>query len=301
MQPMEKLQFGCTVIALPLYAVTLFFNYASSDSSLGIIPASASDVSEDFEVFITPDGWAFAIWGIIYLWLGVALVYALTQLCRRTEAGPVYVSPVTLPVAFWLLFFTNLALNIGWLFAWGYEEMTTALVLLVLLAASNVLTLVILHVRYYRAQFESPPPSYRENVLVKACVHNGLALYTTWTIIATLVNLDIVLVYISGGSNEVVSSAITGVLTAAIIVWLFLELTVLDKYTRWTITPGFVLVWALSAVFQKNYDIATGSTPAMLLIALVTACVALVGRLVTLVFYWRRDGGSGHMTVSSGK
>ena len=32
---LEKVQFACTVIALPLYAVTLFFNYASSDSSLG--------------------------------------------------------------------------------------------------------------------------------------------------------------------------------------------------------------------------------------------------------------------------
>ena len=33
--PMEKVQFALTVIALPLYAVTLFFNYASSDASLG--------------------------------------------------------------------------------------------------------------------------------------------------------------------------------------------------------------------------------------------------------------------------
>ena len=32
---LEKVQFVCTVIALPLYAVTLFFNYASSDASLG--------------------------------------------------------------------------------------------------------------------------------------------------------------------------------------------------------------------------------------------------------------------------
>ena len=41
----------------------------------GIIPLSASDVSEQYEVFITPIGWAFAIWGVIYIWLGVALVY----------------------------------------------------------------------------------------------------------------------------------------------------------------------------------------------------------------------------------
>ena len=40
-------------------------------------------------------------------------------------------------------------------------------------------------------------------------------------------------------SNEVVSSTLTGLLTAAIVIWLFLELTLLDRYTRWTITPGF--------------------------------------------------------------
>ena len=59
-----------------------------------------------------------------------------------------YLSPVTLPVPFWLLFFVNLGLNVGWLFAWGYEELTTAAVLLFLLAASNCVTLFILHRRY---------------------------------------------------------------------------------------------------------------------------------------------------------
>ena len=33
--PMQKVQFALTVSALPLYAITLFFNYASSNSSLG--------------------------------------------------------------------------------------------------------------------------------------------------------------------------------------------------------------------------------------------------------------------------
>ena len=45
------------------------------DVTSGIIPLSAADVSDQYEVFITPIGWAFAIWGIIYTWLGVALVY----------------------------------------------------------------------------------------------------------------------------------------------------------------------------------------------------------------------------------
>ena len=59
-----------------------------------------------------------------------------------------------------------------------------------------------------------------------------------------------------------------------------------------------MLVWALSAVFQKNYDIATGSTPALLLTALVTACVSLAGRLATLAYFTYRDGMSRSMTVN---
>ena len=40
-------------------------------------------------------------------------------------------------------------------------------------------------------------------------------------------------------SNEVASLVIACVLGALIVLWLILELTVLDKYTRWTISPGF--------------------------------------------------------------
>ncbi|XP_043228095.1 uncharacterized protein LOC122384594 [Amphibalanus amphitrite] len=138
--PKEKAQFACTVIALPLYALTLFFNYASSNASLGIVPKSAADVSDTHEVFITPIGWAFAIWGIIYTWLGIGLVYGLSQLWRRTDAGPVYLTPVTLPLSFWLLIIASFCVNVGWLFAWGYEELTAACVLLLLLALCNVLS-----------------------------------------------------------------------------------------------------------------------------------------------------------------
>ena len=39
------------------------------------MPKSAADVSDTHETFITPAGWAFAIWGIIYTWVGVGVVY----------------------------------------------------------------------------------------------------------------------------------------------------------------------------------------------------------------------------------
>ena len=72
---------------------------------------------------------------------------ALSQLCRRTESGPVYLNPVTIPLQFWVLFITNQALNISWLFVWDHELMTAAAVFLFLIVITNWLAMYTLHVR----------------------------------------------------------------------------------------------------------------------------------------------------------
>ncbi|KAF0295154.1 hypothetical protein FJT64_007287 [Amphibalanus amphitrite] len=84
--PKEKAQFACTVIALPA---------VRADDVLQLRLLATPVWSDTHEVFITPIGWAFSIWGIIYTWLGIGLVYGLSQLWRRTDAGPVYLTPVT--------------------------------------------------------------------------------------------------------------------------------------------------------------------------------------------------------------
>ncbi|XP_043210575.1 uncharacterized protein LOC122375323 [Amphibalanus amphitrite] len=280
----SALHIAFSVVGLISFLLVLFFNGSTNSPDLGIFSQPTGNVSDRFNTYITPSGWTFIIWAIIYTWMAVAIIYALSQLCRSSDSGPVYLSPVTVPLQFWVLFITNQALNISWLFVWDRELMTAAAVFLFLIVITNWLAMYILHSRLVQdgVPVELPRP---ELIALRVTMHNGLAVYTTWTTIAALLNLDIAIVYVAGASNEVASLAIACVLGALIILWLVLELTVLDKYTRWTISPGFTLVWALSGVFDNNYWRAPGAVPAVLGAVLGVACLCLLIRLVVLVVY----------------
>ena len=72
-----------------------------------------------FLMQVTPAGFTFAIWGVIFLWQGLWVAYAWSFLCRpnayRTINTGVYIG------------FTAVnALNITWLFVWGYLHIIVA-------------------------------------------------------------------------------------------------------------------------------------------------------------------------------
>lgn len=45
--------------------------------------ASTGNVSAEFSTEITPAGWTFAIWTLIYIFLALTLVFALSGFCRK--------------------------------------------------------------------------------------------------------------------------------------------------------------------------------------------------------------------------
>lgn len=50
-------------------------------------------------------------------------------------------------------------------------------------------------------------------------VQNGVAIYATWTTVATMVNLDIVLIYDTNMSQTEGSTISLSILTGVLIVW----------------------------------------------------------------------------------
>lgn len=119
-------------------------------------------------------------------------------------------------------------------------------------------------------------------------IQNGVAIYATWTTIASLVNLTIVLQYdakVSSTDAATISLSILTVVVAAwyvqikqiyillyftviedqnmdIMLFLFhylrfvLENFVLDKHVRFILTIYPVVIWALTGVFTENYNVA---------------------------------------------
>lgn len=51
-------------------------------SATGPFTTTTANISAVFDTPITPSGWTFSIWSIIYVWLTVMIIYILSGLCR---------------------------------------------------------------------------------------------------------------------------------------------------------------------------------------------------------------------------
>lgn len=121
--------------------------------------------------------------------------------------------------------------------------------------------------------------------LVRLFIFNGIGIYATWTTIATLLNMAIVITYCSDPaiSQEIASSVSLGVLSLEILVFVSTDLTILDRYSRYTFTPYLVLIVALSGVTAKNWQ--NGARNSIWIVVLLAAAgVAAVCKFFLMFF-----------------
>lgn len=50
---------------------------------VGPYKTTTANVSAVFDTQITPSGWTFNIWSVIYVWLTMMMIYILSTLCRK--------------------------------------------------------------------------------------------------------------------------------------------------------------------------------------------------------------------------
>lgn len=277
---MQVSKIAVTAFNAALFVLLLLFNYFASRPNEGPFRhlfgnATTGEVSDKFYIEITPAGWAFSIWGLIYAWQTAWIIYSLTLLCRKST--PEVISPALL-----LIYGVSSVVNIGWLIVWSRELIQTSSVLLF---AISFLLYGTMAISYATVNIEARAISKRDFILIQVLVNNGLALYTTWCTIASLINLTMAITYAHGVAQDVASTIALVILAVEIIVWFSLENTILDKFVRYTLTIYPVVIWALSASINKNWDPAKRNS-IISVILLAMACTLLVVRIVILV--WRQ-------------
>ncbi|KAG7524420.1 hypothetical protein JOB18_011624 [Solea senegalensis] len=273
------------LLSLVCYAISLVFNGLSA---VGIDPytSTTGNVSAVFDTQITPSGWTFSIWSVIYIWLTAMIIYILSGLCRKNGYGYVYCSPAVLPYGFYICWCLNLGCNIGWLLVWDRGIMIAALVFLVLVICTNYSMICFvchgLHIygpwlkKYHKVDLW----------LIRVLVQNGVMIYTTWTTLATLINLTIVLTYEVKMSPTEAATVAYSILTAVLLVWFLLENLVLDKHVRYILIVYPVVIWALSGNLDKNYNAESpGINGIFIVVLLAVACALFVVRIVLVI--WR--------------
>lgn len=236
------------------------------------------NISDEFYTVITPAGWTFAIWSVIYIFQFLWLGYSWTFTCRPSATHTVT------PTTFFIYNITNIC-NIVWLYLWGNELVQYSFPVLVLTALS-LYTAVGIELVYLN-RIPTPSTHVKEfkidYYLSQVLVGNGLAIYATWTTIATLINLDIVLQYTGGYDATNVGTIALSVLTVELLVYFILENTILDKFLRFVFVVYPVVIWALSGVVSAHG--VNDSNGIFTLTLLVVASILFLARIALWVVF----------------
>jgi hypothetical protein len=193
----------------------------------GLTTGALSDLYPN--VFV-PAGLTFAVWGLIYVLLGIFVIYQLLPYVRR-DAGKVDFVQRIGP-----LFFISCLANIGWIFAWHYQTLRLSLVFMLILLGCLLAI-------YLRLKIGKSEATKSERYFA----HLPFSVYLGWITIATIANVTALLVdmnWSTFGLGEQFWAV------AVIIVGIAIALSIL--FTRRDIYYCLVVDWALLGILLKR-------------------------------------------------
>ena len=210
---------------------------------------NTAEISDSNPTLITPAGYVFSIWGVIYILLGIFIVFQALP----SEVGEDFQRRVG------LLFVLSSLLNIVWLFLWQFEYLSLSLILMFLLLATLILT-------YMRLKIGKNAVSLRE----KLAVHVPFSVYLGWITIASIANVAVTLV-----SLEWDGFGISPETWATLIIIVALLITLLVIITRRDVAYGLVIIWALVGIATKQSE--NQNIVMITMISTIIVAIALTG------------------------
>ena len=210
---------------------------------------TTGQVSDLYPTLVTPAGYVFAIWGIIYVLL---LAFVIYQALPSQKDKP-------FQKQIGLIFILSSLLNCVWLFLWQYDFITETVIVMFALLASLIAI-------YLRLNIGKAKVSLKEKLLV----HLPFSVYLGWITIAAIANVASALVSANWGGFGLSPEiwAVT-VLTVALVI----TLAVIVK--RRDIAYSLVIVWALGGIAVKQNTSQNVVTTAEIAIGVILFVLAL--------------------------
>lgn len=192
-----------------------------------------AELSAKYQTIVTPGGFAFAIWGLIFT---MQLIWSVLQLLPTFRANPLVLEGVSYN------YILVCAVQVGWTFSFALEQMVMSMIWM--------LAILFFLVRIYQEQskvlMEHDQESFNSNFWLLRFPFN---LHLGWIVAATLVNFNVVLVAHNAATSVQFTSAIVTLATALLVGGVMLY-TQKDKQ-RPDVTIPLVLVWALNAISKE--------------------------------------------------
>ncbi|XP_078576009.1 uncharacterized protein LOC144861833 [Branchiostoma floridae x Branchiostoma japonicum] len=238
---------------LSFIVMATFNALSASGASKALFNSTQRELSDKYYNDLVPAGWTFSIWGFIYAWTALWLLYVTTTIFRKTSEGYVYIVSDLLPWYFFVAWYINNACNVAWLFVFDREQLVLSACVLAIIPFSLYLCLFASYRQVDRRGVWLTENAPIDLWCTRAFVHNGLAIYATWTTIATLLNFGIALIYTGGFDNSDVVTGLLAVLLVEVLGWYVLENFVLDRYCRYNLIVWVVVIVALTGSLVEHW------------------------------------------------
>lgn len=159
-----------TIMNILIFLATLFFNQLGARGKFNRM--GQKDVSDKYKTLITPRGFAFSIWGVIYTLLFVTLIYFFIQ-----RNDPAVAELIVLVSS---LFIASCVFNMCWIVSFSYEKLGLSTVFIL----GMLISLMIIIGRIYEFHLKFP----------STLAGSAFTLYASWVFIATILNISLYLV-----------------------------------------------------------------------------------------------------------
>ena len=191
---------------------------------------TTQELSDAIPNLFVPAGITFSIWGIIYVFLIIFMLYQILDLIKKDQSDMTYIEKI----GGWFIL-ASLA-NITWIFLWHYEHVTISLAAMIILFISLLMI-------YLRLNIGLSTTPLKE----KIAVHTTISIYLGWITVATIANVTAILVKLDVG--ELVLGQVTWTILVIVVATI---ITILMILRRKDITYSLVIIWALLGIIIKR-------------------------------------------------
>lgn len=209
---------------------------------------NTGEISDRFDVYFTPAGYVFSIWGLIYIGL---IAYAIYQALPAQRENP------RLRAIGWWVVIGSLA-NTAWIFLWHYEVFPLTIVAMLLLLVTLIIT-------YLRLGVNKVQVSNGE----KWAVHLPFSIYLGWITVATVANVAALLDYLEWNAFGISEVTWMWIILAAVLV-----IAVLMNFIRRDIGYALVILWAVAGIGIKHSSVTGVAIPSWITFGVVAITLA---------------------------
>ncbi len=222
----------------------IFVNYLAAKGFIN--HQTPQVISDKYPTLLTPSGYAFAIWSLIYFGLAAFSIYQVLpqNAARFTKIETVYI--------------LNCAANCAWIYLWHYEQIPASLIVMFVLLA----TLIFINVKLLKTE------SAAEYWLARVPFN----IYFGWITVAAILNFTVALVYFNVKTSDFTTSVLASVLIIAATL-----LGIIIRFKLDNFAYPLAIAWALTAIAVKQ----SGQT--MIVVCAAVCVIALLISTLTIL------------------